>query len=58
MDQSNNSEGKNFKQKLIKVLLNETKKSTEKLVRFNNSFFLTGLEKDSKAYKKYEILNQ
>ena len=42
-------------EELIKVLILEVKKTTDNLVRFNNSFFLDGLEKDSKAYKKYLI---
>ena len=55
MDNSNTLEVKNFKQELNKVLILEVKKTTDNLVRFNNSFFLDGLEKDSKAYKKYLI---
>lgn len=52
---ANNLESKNFKQKLIKNLLQEVKRSTEILVRFNNQFFLEGIEKDSPIYKEYLI---
>lgn len=52
---TNNLVSKSCKQELIKNLLQELKRSTEILVRFNNQFFLEGVEKDSQTYKEYLI---